>query len=54
MGHFLLKHGSHFYKKSLNMGPNFLTEPKFLGFRMVKTLKIAKFVKNGPIFQEKS
>ena len=51
--------GSLFYKKSLNMGPilyksilkhgsNFLTEPKFSG------LKIAKFVKNGPIFQENS
>ena len=57
--------GSLFYKKSLNMGPvfyqkilkhrsTFLTEPKFSGFRMVKTLKIATFLKNGPIFQEKS
>ena len=71
--------GSLFYKKSLNMGPvfypkilkhgsTFLTEPKFLGFRLAKTLKIAKFLKNGqaktlkiikflknePIFQEKS
>ena len=57
--------GSLFYKKSLNMGPvfyqkilkhglTFLTEPKFLGFRMAKTPKIAKFLKNGPNFQEKS
>ena len=57
--------GSLFYKKSLNMGPvfyqkilkhgsTFLTEPKFSGFRMVKTPKIVKFLKNGPIFQEKS
>ena len=57
--------GSFFYKKSLNMGPffyqkilkhrsTFLTEPKILGFRMVKTPKIAKFLKNGPIFQEKT
>ena len=57
--------GSLFYKKSLNMGPvfyqkflkhgsTFLTEPKFLGFRKAKTPKIAKFLKNGPIFQEKS
>ena len=71
--------GSLFYKKSLNMGPvfypkilkhgsTFLTEPKFVGFRLAKTLKIAKFLKNGqaktlkitkflknePIFQEKS
>ena len=57
--------GSLFYKKSWNMGPvfyqkilkhrsTFLTEPKFFGFRMVKTLKIATFLKNGPIFQEKS
>ena len=57
--------GSLFYKKSLNMfpvfyqkivkhGSTFLTEPKFLGFRMAKTLKIVKFLKNGPSFQEKS
>ena len=50
--------GSLFYKKSLNMGPvfyqkilkhgsTFLTELKFLGFRLAKTLKIAKFLKNG-------
>ena len=53
---------SLFYKKSLNMGPvflilkhgpNFLTEPKFSGFCMVKTPKIAKCV-DRPIFQEKS
>ena len=53
--------GLLFYKKSLNMGPvfyqkilkhgsTFLTEPEFLGFRMAKTLKIAKFLKNGSIF----
>ena len=53
--------GLLFYKKSLNMAPfftkeilkhgsNFLTEPKFLGFRMAK---ITKFLENGPIFQEK-
>ena len=57
--------GCFFYKKSLNMGPvvyqkilkhgsSFLIKPKFLGFRMVKTPKIVKFLKNGPIFQEKS
>ena len=57
--------GSLFYKKSLNKGPvfyhkilkhgsTFLTEPKFLGFRMAKTPKIAKFLKNGPILKEKS
>ena len=57
--------GSLFYKNSLNMGPifyqkilkhgsTFLTEPKFLGFRMAKTPKITKFFENGPIFQEKS
>ena len=56
--------GSLFYKKSLNMGPvfyqkilkhgsTFLTEPKFSGFHMAKTPKIVKFLKNGPIFQEK-
>ena len=57
--------GSLFYKKSLNMGPvfyqkilkhgsTFLTKPKFSGFRMAKTPKIAKFLKNLPVFQEKS
>ena len=57
--------GSLFYKKSLNMGPvflpkilkhgsTFLTEPKFSGFSMAKTPKIAKFLKNLHIFQEKS
>ena len=35
-------------KKILKHGSSFLTEPKFLGFRMAKTLKISKFVKNGP------
>ena len=55
--------GSLFYKKSLNMGPvfyqkilkrgsTFLTEPKFSGFHMAKTPKIAKFLKNGPIFRK--
>ena len=57
--------GSLFYKKSLNMGPvfyqkilkhgsTFLTEPKFSGIRVAKKPKIAKFLKNWPIFQEKS
>ena len=57
--------GSLFYKKSLNMGPvfyqkilkhgsTFLTEPKFLGFRMPKNPKIAKFLKNGYPFLPKS
>ena len=46
---------SLFYKKSLNMGPIFWLSPNFLGFRMVKAPKIAaKFVKNWPIFKEKS
>ena len=56
--------GSLFYKKSLNMGPifyqkilihgsTFMTDPKFSGFRMAKTPKIVKFLKNGNIFQEK-
>ena len=36
------------------MGPIFMTEQKFSGFPMAKTLKISKFVKNGPSFQEKS
>ena len=39
-----------FYQKILKHGSTFLTEPKFLGFCMAKT---AKFLKNGPIFQEK-
>ena len=39
-------------KKILKHASNFLTEPKFLGFRMAKTLKIVKFVENGLIFQE--
>ena len=43
----ILKHGSCFLqKKSLNMGPIF--------WLMAKTPKIVKFVKNGPVFQEKS
>ena len=46
--------GPVFYKKILKHGSTFLIEPKFSGFRMAKTLKIAKFLKNGPIFQEKS
>ena len=40
-----------FYQNILNHGSTFLTEPKFSGFRMAK---IAKFLKNWPIFQEKS
>ena len=55
--------GSLFYKKSLNMDPvfyqkilkhgsTFLTVPKFSGFRMAKTPKVAKFLKNGPIFKK--
>ena len=43
--------GSIFYQKIFKHGSTFLTEPKFSGFSMVK---IAKFLKNGPIFQEKS
>ena len=39
-----------FTKKILKHGSTFLTEPKFSGFCMVK---IKKFLKNGPIFQEK-
>ena len=57
--------GSLFYKKSLNMGPilyhkilkhgsTFLTEPKFSGFRMVKTPKNHEIFEIRPIFQEKS
>ena len=42
------------YKKILKHGSNFLTEAKFSGFRIANTPKTAKFVKNGPIFQEKS
>ena len=49
-----LNTGRVFYQKILKHGSTFLTEPKFLSFRMAKTLKIAKFLKNGPIFQEKS
>ena len=45
--------GPIFYQKILKHGSTFLTEPKFSGFRMAKTLKIAKFLKNGAIFQEK-
>ena len=44
--------GPVFYQKILKHGSTFLTEPKFSGFRMAKTPKIAKFLKNGPIFQE--
>ena len=58
MGRFLqeiLKHGSHFLpKKSLNMRQLFCLSPNFRGFRMAKTPKIAKVLKNGPIFQEKT
>ena len=50
----ILKHGSCFLQKILKHGSNFLTEPKFLGFRMAKNPQITNFVKNGPIFQEKS
>ena len=42
-----------FLQEILKHGSTFLTEPKFSGFRMAKTLKIVKFLKNGPIFQEK-
>ena len=48
----ILKHGSRLKIKILKS--NFLTEPKFSGFCMAKTPKIAKFVKNGSLFQEKS
>ena len=58
MGHFFdkksLNMGPVFYQKILKHGSTFLTEPKFLGFRMAKTPKIAKFLKNGPFFQEKN
>ena len=46
--------GPVFYQKSLNMGPIFWLRPKIQVFCMAKTPKIANFVKNGPIFQEKS
>ena len=46
--------GPVFYQKILKHGSAFLTEPKFSCFRMAKTPKIANFLKNGPIFQEKS
>ena len=46
--------GPVFYQKILKHGSTFLTEPKFSGFRMAKPWKIAKFLKNGPIFQDKS
>ena len=46
--------GPVFYKKILKHGLTFLTELKILGFRVAKTQKIAKFLKNGPIFQDKS
>ena len=42
-----------FTKKILKHGSNFLTDPKFWDFRMMKTLKITKFVKNGPIPPQK-
>ena len=46
--------GPVFYKELLKHGSNFLTESTLSGFYMAKTQKIAKYVKNGPIFQEKS
>ena len=46
--------GPLFYQKILKYESTFLTEPKFSGFRMAKTPKITKFLKNGPIFQEKN
>ena len=46
--------GPVFYQKILKHGSTFLTEPKILGFGMAKTPEITKFLKNGPIFQEKS
>ena len=46
--------GPVFYQKILKHGLTFLTDHKFSGFRMAKTPKIAKFLKNGPIYQEKS
>ena len=54
----ILKHGSRFLpKKSLNMGQLFWLSPKlpdFWGFCHAKTLKIAEFLKNRPIFEGKS
>ena len=46
--------GPIFNQKILKHGLTFLIKPKFLGFRMAKTPKITKVLKNGPIFQEKS
>ena len=46
--------GPIFYPEILKHGSTFLTEPKFSGFCMAKTPKIVKFLKNGPIFQEKN
>ena len=43
--------GPVFHQKILKHGSTFLTELKFSGFRMAKTLKV---LKNGPSFQEKS
>ena len=48
-----LNMGPVFYKKILKYGSNFLTELKFLDFRMVKTLKIVKFVKKWVYFSRK-
>ena len=42
--------GPVLYQKILKHGSTFLTEPKFWGFCMAKTPKIAKFLKKGPIF----
>ena len=51
----ILKHGSRFLpKKSLNMGQLFWLSPKLRDFRHAKTQKIAKFLKNRPIFEAKS
>ena len=66
--HFLYKNslnmGPIFYQKILKHGSTFLTEPKFLGFRMAKTPKITiffkwayfsrKILKNGYPFLPKS
>ena len=54
----ILKHGSRFLpKKSLYMGQLFWLSPKLRDirdFHHAKTLKIAEFLKNRPIFEGKS
>ena len=49
----ILNTGPIFTKKSLKMGPKYLS-PNFWVFAWTKTPKITKFVKNWPFFKEKS